>query len=73
MCLAALAVAEEKMAFLDKMMKECCLHYSDKGDLSIRQDHLCIRIIFDALRGRLLISQEKFDKHGLAPSSHAAG
>ncbi len=55
-CLAALAVAQEKMAFLDKMMKECGLYYSDKGDLTIRQDHLYIGIILDALRGRLLIS-----------------
>ena len=61
-CLEALEVAKEKMAFLDKMMEECGLHYSDKGDLTIRQDHLYIGIIFDALRGRLLISKEKFDK-----------
>ncbi len=30
-CLAALAIAQEKMAFLDKMTKDCGLHYSDSG------------------------------------------
>ena len=50
------------MAFLDKIMDECCLLYSDKGDLTIRQDHLFIGIILDALHGRLLISKEKLDK-----------
>jgi hypothetical protein len=61
-CLVALVIAQEEMAFLDKMLKKCGLHYSEKGDLTNRQDHLHIGIIFDALRGRLLISQENFDK-----------
>ncbi len=43
-------------------MKDCGLEYSDKGGLTIRQDHLFIGIIFDALHGKLLIAKEKFDK-----------
>jgi hypothetical protein len=61
-CLTALERATLKMKFLDKMMKDCGLEYSDKGDLTIRQDHLFIGIIFDALHGKLLIAKEKFDK-----------
>jgi hypothetical protein len=50
------------MAFLDKMMKDCGLEYSVKGDMSIRQRHLYIGVIFDTLKGRLYIGKEKFSK-----------
>jgi uncharacterized protein (DUF779 family) len=61
-CLEALGAARHKMAFLDKMMKDCGLEYSVKGDMSIRQRHLYIGVIFDTLKGRLHIGKEKFDK-----------
>ena len=61
-CLAALEIALQKMAFLDKMMTECGLEYSDKGDMTIKQCHLYIGIIFDTLKGRLFIGKEKFQK-----------
>ena len=62
MCLAALEIALQKMAFLDKMMKECALEFLDKGDMTIKQCHLYIGIIFDTLKGRIFIGQEKFQK-----------
>ena len=61
-CLEALERALEKMAFLDKMMKDCALVYSDKGDMRILQRHLYIGIIFDTLKGRVFIGKDKFDK-----------
>ena len=61
-CLAALEIALQKMAFLDKMMTECGLEYSDKRDMTIKQCHLYIGIIFDTLKGRLFIGKEKFQK-----------
>jgi hypothetical protein len=61
-CLSALERALRKMEFLDKMMKDCGLEYSVKGDMTIKQCHTFIGIIFDALRGRLLIDSEKFAK-----------
>jgi hypothetical protein len=61
-CLDAYHVAVEKMAILDKLMKECWLEYSDKGDMTIRQDHVFIRIILDTLLFKLLIALEKFAK-----------
>jgi hypothetical protein len=33
-CLAALEIALQKMAFLDKMMADCGLEFSDKGDVN---------------------------------------
>jgi hypothetical protein len=42
-CLEALERALEKMAFLDKMMKDCALKYSGKGDMRILHRHLYIR------------------------------
>jgi hypothetical protein len=51
-----------KMQFLDKLMKDCGLEHSVKGDMTIRQVHTFIGIVFDALRGRLFISKENFDK-----------
>ncbi len=50
------------MAFLDKMMKECALEFSDKGDMTIKQCHLYIGIIFDTIKGRMFIGKEKFQK-----------
>ena len=47
--------ARHKMALLDKMMKDFGLEYSVKGDMSIRQRHLYIGVIFDTLKGRLYI------------------
>ncbi len=61
-CLAALEIALQKMAFLDKMMKECALEFSDKGDMTIIQCHLYIGIIFDTLKGRIFIGKGKFQK-----------
>ena len=61
-CLAAFEVALQKMKFLDKMMKDCGLEYSEKGDMSIKQCHLYIGIIFDTLKGKLFIGKDKFDK-----------
>ena len=61
-CQKALELAMRKMESLDKMMKECALEYSDKGDMAIRQRHLYIGIIFDTVKGRLFIGKEKFDK-----------
>jgi len=61
-CLDAHHVAVEKMAILDKLMKECGLNYLDKGDMTIRQDHVFIGIIFDTLLGKLLITLDKFAK-----------
>ncbi len=61
-CTAALDRATLKMHFLDKVMKDCGLEYSVKGDMAIRQKHIFIGIIFDTIRGRLFISKEKFDK-----------
>jgi hypothetical protein len=61
-CLTVLERATLKMKFLDKMMQDCGLEYSDKGDMTIRQGHLFIGIIFDVLHGKLLIAKEKFDK-----------
>jgi hypothetical protein len=50
------------MAFLDKMMKECALEFLDKGGMTIKQRRLYIEIIFDTLKGRIFIGQEKFQK-----------
>ena len=50
------------MAFLDKMMKDCALEYSDKEDMRILQRHLYIGIIFDKLKSRVFIGKEKFDQ-----------
>jgi hypothetical protein len=50
------------MELMDKMMKDCGLEYSVKGDMTIRQCSTFIGLIFDALRGRLLIALEKFEK-----------
>ena len=61
-CLETYHIALEKMTTLDKMMKECGMDYSDKGDLTIRQDQLFIGIIFDTMLGKLRISVEKFAK-----------
>mmetsp|Transcript_41001 Transcript_41001/g.85559 ORF Transcript_41001/g.85559 Transcript_41001/m.85559 type:complete len:1077 (-) Transcript_41001:1365-4595(-) len=61
-CMAALEEAKAKMEFLDRMMKQCGLEYSTKGDMRILQRHLFIGIIFDTLKGRIFISKEKFDK-----------
>ena len=61
-CMAALEEAKAKMIFLDRMMKQCGLEYSTKGDMRILQRHLFIGIIFDTLKGRVFISKEKFDK-----------
>ena len=61
-CVAALEQARAKMEFLDKMMKQCGLEYSTKGDMRILQRHLYIGIIFDTLQGRIFISKDKFDK-----------
>ena len=61
-CLAALKIALQKMAFLDKMMIECGLEYSDKGDMTIKQCHLYISIIFNTRKGRIFIGKEKFQK-----------
>jgi hypothetical protein len=61
-CMAALDRATPKMQFLDKLMKDCGLEYSVKGDMAVRQRHVYIGIIFDTLQGRLFISKEKFDK-----------
>jgi hypothetical protein len=60
--LHAYHVAVKKMAIIDKLMKECGLDYSDKGDMTIRQDHVFMGIIFDTLLGKLLIPLEKFAK-----------
>jgi hypothetical protein len=56
-CLAALERALRKMESLDKIMKDYGLEYSVK--VTIRQRHTFIGLIFDALRGRLLIAMEK--------------
>jgi hypothetical protein len=61
-CLEALERTLEKIAFLDKMMKDCALEYSDKGDMRILQRHLYIGIIFDTLKGLIFIGKDKFDK-----------
>ena len=63
-CLKAQDAAQVKMQILDKMMprKDCCLEFSDKGDMSIRQDHIFIGIVFDVVRGRLLVTTDKFNK-----------
>ena len=50
------------VAFLDKMMKDCALEYSDKEDMRILQRHLYIGIIFDKLKSRVFIGKEKFDQ-----------
>ena len=50
------------MAFLDKMVKDCALEYSDKEDMRILQRHLYIGIIFDKLKSRVFIGKEKFDQ-----------
>ena len=60
--LEALKEAMKKMETLDKILNDCGLALPGKGDLTIRQDHIFIGIIFDVLRGRLLITIEKFDK-----------
>jgi hypothetical protein len=57
-CLAALERAVAKMRFVDKMVKDCCLEYSVKGDMTILQDHTFICIIFDAL-GAVCSSQKR--------------
>ena len=61
-CLKAQEAAQVKMQFLDRMMRDCGLEFSVKGDMSIRQDHIFIGIVFDVLRGRLLITKDKFEK-----------
>jgi hypothetical protein len=38
------------------------MDYSDKGDMTIRQDQIFIGIIFDTMAGKLRITVEKFDK-----------
>jgi hypothetical protein len=50
------------MAFLDKMVKDCALEYSDKEDMRILQRHLYTGIIFDKLKSRVFIGKEKFDQ-----------
>ena len=60
--LEALKEAMEKMEALDKILNDCGHAFSDEGNSTIQQDHIFIWIIFDELRGRLLITTEKFDK-----------
>jgi hypothetical protein len=55
-------MAALEMAFLNKMMKDCALEYSDKGDMAIKQCYLYIGIIFDTLKGQIFIGKEKFQK-----------
>jgi hypothetical protein len=43
----------EKMTSLDKMMKDCGMDYSNKGDMTICQGRIFIGIIFNTLLGRL--------------------
>ena len=62
MCRAAYARAMEKMLTLDRILKECGLEYSDKGDMTIHQDQIFIGIVFDTLHGKLRITIEKYDK-----------
>jgi hypothetical protein len=50
-CIQVLEAALEKMNFLDKMMKDCGLEYSVKGDMTIRQNHIFIGVIFVSHRG----------------------
>jgi hypothetical protein len=61
-CRAAYALAMEKMLIIDRILKDCGMDYSDKGDMTIRQDQIFIGIIFDTMAGKLRITVEKFDK-----------
>jgi len=61
-CMEAFDRATVKMEQLDHILKACGLAFSDKGDLTISQEHIFIGIIFDVLNGRLLITVEKFGK-----------
>ena len=61
-CTAAFEVALQKMKFLDKMMKDCGLEYSEKGDMSFKQCHLYIGIILIRSRASCLLARTSLTK-----------
>ena len=48
---------DEKMLIIDRILKDCGMDYSDKGDMTIRQDQIFIGIIFDTMAGKSLTRQ----------------
>jgi hypothetical protein len=50
------------MDSLDKMMQDCALVFSTKGDMTVSQRHVFLGIIFDTVKGRIFVTKEKFDK-----------
>ena len=61
-CRAAAEAAQPKFDALDKMMMDCALIFSQKGDMSVKQRHVFLGIIFDTHKGRLFVTIEKFEK-----------
>ncbi len=61
-CCAAAAAGQPKFDAMDKMMSDCALTFSTKGDMTLSQRHLFISIIFNTHRGRMFVSAEKFAK-----------
>ena len=61
-CMAAAVEAQPKFDALDKMMTDCALIFSKKGDMAVRQRHVFLGIIFDTHKRRLFVTVENFDK-----------
>ncbi len=55
-----MVVTPPKFDALDKMMTDCALSFSTKGDMAVRQRHVFLVIIFDSHKGRLFVTVEKF-------------
>ena len=62
MCVSAAVAAQSIFDALDRMMTDCALVFSTKGDMAVRQRHIFLGIIFDSFRGRIYVTEEKFRK-----------
>jgi hypothetical protein len=61
-CVSAAVAAQSIFDALDRMMPDCALVFSTKGDMAVRQHHIFLGIIFDSFRGRIYVTEEKFRK-----------
>ena len=57
-CESEAEAAQPVFDALDRMMTECALVFSTKGDMAVRQRHIFLGIIFDTFRGRIYITKE---------------
>jgi hypothetical protein len=61
-CTKAATTAQPLFDALDKMMQDCALVFSTKGDMSVAQRHTFLGIIIDTYLGRMFVAEEKFAK-----------